>query len=257
MRGASSSTSRRTAVIILVTAVVLLVGSAVAVPLMARYAAQNDGLGPGMMSRGYADYRNDWDGGMMGRRGMMNGQNYPNGQYGPGMMSGTGMMGGSGMGMMSGRVWLGGDGVAVTTISAARARATQAASAAGLKPGEIMQFTRNFYVELKDSAGASVTEVLVNPATGAVTGEPGPAMMWNTGSRTATIASDRALAIATSWLAANRAGETVGAIDAYPGYYTVDTKAGGTTAGMLSVNATTGAVWYHTWHGTFVAEEDS
>jgi hypothetical protein len=23
---------------------------------------------------------------------------------------------------------------------------------------------------------------------------------------------------------------------------------------MLSVNATTGAVWYHGWHGAFVAE---
>jgi len=27
--------------------------------------------------------------------------------------------------------------------------------------------------------------------------------------------------------------------------------------GMLSVNATTGAVWYHTWHGTFIAKEDA
>jgi hypothetical protein len=26
---------------------------------------------------------------------------------------------------------------------------------------------------------------------------------------------------------------------------------------MLSVNATTGAVWYHTWHGTFIAKEDA
>jgi hypothetical protein len=26
---------------------------------------------------------------------------------------------------------------------------------------------------------------------------------------------------------------------------------------MLSVNASTGAVWYHAWHGIFLAERDS
>lgn len=250
--------SRRTAVIVLVTAVVLLIGSAVAVPWIARSVAR-DGT---TTTRPYDDRPGN---GPLGRRGMMNGLNGSgmmggSGADGSGMMGGSGlgsgMMGGAGAGMMSGRVWLAGDGVQVTTISAARARATQASSAAGLKPGEIMQFTRNFYVELKDSAGASVTEVLVNPANGAVTGEPGPAMMWASSSRTAAVTADKATAIAASWLAANRAGETVGKIDAYPGYYTVDTMVAGRTAGMLSVNATTGAVWYHTWHGSFVAEED-
>jgi hypothetical protein len=27
----------------------------------------------------------------------------------------------------------------------------------------------------------------------------------------------------------------------------------GKIVGMMSVNALNGAVWYHTWHGTFVA----
>ncbi|HEX2808549.1 MAG TPA: hypothetical protein VHN80_20495, partial [Kineosporiaceae bacterium] len=159
--------------------------------------------------------------------------------------------------MMSGRVWLAGDGQAVTSIGAARSRAARASSSAGLHPGEIIQFRQNFYVELKDASGAPVTEVLVDPATGVVTTEPGPAMMWNTGSRAASVAPDRARAIAAGWLQANRSGETVASIDAYPGYYTVDTQdASGTMVGMLSVNATTGAVWYHTWHGTFIAKED-
>ena len=52
-------------------------------------------------------------------------------------------------------------------------------------------------------------------------------------------------------------GQTAGKAEAYPGYYTLDTTAGGTTVGMLSVNATTGAAWYHTWHDRFVAEEDA
>ncbi len=40
--------------------------------------------------------------------------------------------------------------------------------------------------------------------------------------------------------------------EAFPGYYTFDVETDGTPVSMLSVNATTGQVWYHTWHGTFV-----
>lgn len=179
-----------------------------------------------------------------GQGGMMGGQSAGQQWGGPG-------------GMMAGQVWPAGNGQQVTTIAQARARAAQAGAAKGLHPGEVMQFTENFYVELKDSAGASATEVLVDPASGAVQTEPGPAMMWNTGSHSAAITLDQARTAATAWLSANRPGETITTIDAYPGYYTVDTQVNGTIAGMLSVNATTGAVWYHTWHGTFVAMEDS
>lgn len=189
---------------------------------------------------------------MMGANGRGWGGGPSGGMTGAG---GAPMMGG---GMMSGRVWLAGDGVRVDTITQARARATQAAAASGLTPGEVMQFTNNFYVELKDASGAATTEVLVDPATGTVSTEYGPAMMWNTGSRTAAISGEQAVAIANRWLQANAAGEkAAGMAVAYPGYYTLDTTAGGTTVGMLSVNATTGAAWYHTWHGRFVAEEDA
>jgi len=166
-----------------------------------------------------------------------------------------GGMGGSGGGMMSGHVWLAGDGVRVTTIAQARARAATAAATANLHPGEVMQFGDNFYVELKDAAGASAAEVLVDPATGAVATEYGPAMMWTTG--TATITADQAKSIATEWLQANANGQTVASSDAFPGHYTMDTTSAGVTVGMLSVNATTGAVWYHTWHGSFIAKEDA
>jgi len=226
--------SRWAVVTVLVTAVVVLLGSVIAAPWIVHRLSGGSGVavsgagGPG--------------GGMMGDRGR-----------------GGGMMGGAGAGTMSGRVWPAGDGQAVTSIGAARARAAQAASSSGLHPGEIVQFRQNFYVELKDDSGAPVTEVLVDPSTGAVTTEPGPAMMWNTGSRTASVTADQARARAAEWLQANRGGETVASIDAYPGYYTVDTAdaTGGAMVGMLSVNATTGAVWYHTWHGAFVAKEDA
>ena len=228
--------SRPAVVMVLVTAVVVLVGSVIAAPWIVHRFSGGSGVavsgagGPGV--------------GMMGDRGAGAGAG--------------GMMGGAGAGRMSGRVWRAGDGQAVTSIGAARSRAAQASSSAGLHPGEIVQFRENVYVELKDASGAAVTEVLVDPSTGAVTTEPGPAMMWNTDSRTASVSADRARTRAAEWLQANRGGETAASIDAYPGYYTVDTQdASGTMVGMLSVNATTGVVWYHTWHGAFVAREDS
>ncbi|HEY6798543.1 MAG TPA: hypothetical protein VI248_28020 [Kineosporiaceae bacterium] len=230
--------ARRTALAVLVAAVTVLIVSVLAAPWVVRA----------------------WTGGGSGTpasNGWTSGQGPAGGMMGGGMMNGAGgMMGGAGS-MMSGRVWLAGDGVAVTSIGAARARAEQASASAGLHPGEVMQFSDNFYVELKDAAGASVTEVLVNPATGVVSTEPGPAMMWSTGTRATSLSADQAKSIAAAWLQANRPGESVTSADAYPGYYTLDTTANGKTAGMLSVNATTGAVWYHTWHGSFVAEEDS
>jgi hypothetical protein len=233
-------------------------------------------------------YGHGWSASMMGRQdqgpsaGMMGGQGQ--GPY-AGMMGGqglgtnasmmgrqgqepyAGMMGSSMMGSMGsmGIVWLPGDGVAVSSIPAARARAASAARAAGLHPGEVMWFDNGFYVELKDSSGKPATEVIVDPRTGTVSNEPGPAMMWNTrfgmmgadGSSAGLVNSTKARGIATSWLTANRPGTTIKSIDAYPGYFTLDLQSNGVVSGMMSVNSSTGAAWYHTWHGAFIAMEDS
>ena len=127
-----------------------------------------------------------------------------------------------------------------------------------------MWFDNGFYVELKDGAGKQATEVVVDPLTGAVSTEPGPAMMWNTrfgmharGGDIGAVDATKAHNIATSWLAANQPGTTVGSIDTYPGYFTIDLQHGGKVSGMMSVSSVNGAVWYHTWHGAFIAEEDS
>lgn len=188
---------------------------------------------------------------------------------GSGMMGGPGVRGGAGMmngtaGMM-GTVWLAGDGRTVTSIPAARARAASAASPQRLHPGEIIWFANGFYVELKDTTGQPATEVIVDPATGTVSTEPGPAMMWNTrygmhrtATGAATVSAAQARRLATTWLSDNLPGRRLGEPDAYPGYYTMETTtAAGTINGMLSVNATTGAVWYHTWHDRFIAREDA
>lgn len=201
------------------------------------------GYGPGMMD-GYgagATYGPD----MMG------------GQYGPGMMGG-----GYWSGMMGGGYGLPGDGRRVVSLSAARQRAQAFADRlGGLRAGEVMQFAGNFYVELDTSDGHGATEVLVWPGNGAVSLEYGPAMMWNTrygmhpyaAPASARVSAVEAKTAAQRWLDDQGGGLTAGEAEEFPGYYTLHTVQGGKVAGMLSVNAATGQVWYHTWHGAFVA----
>ncbi|WP_240362460.1 MULTISPECIES: hypothetical protein [unclassified Streptomyces] len=172
------------------------------------------------------------------------------GSWGPGMM-GNGMMG---------NWWLPGNGTRVQTLDQARQRATAFADRLGLRVGEIMQFSRNFYAELRTTDGHPATEALVNPTDGAVQIEYGPAMMWNTdygmhyGSRSqARISATQARSIAQQWLRDHGNTLTAGDPEPYPGYYTLHTMREGKITGMLSVNASNGQVWYHTWHGTYLA----
>ncbi|MFJ9713619.1 hypothetical protein [Streptomyces sp. NPDC101234] len=195
----------------------------------------------------------------------------PTSGWGPGMWSGNrgpGMMGGDsgswapgmmGQGMM-GNWWLAGNGNRVQTLGQARQRAQVFADRLGLKAGEVMQFSKNFYAELKTGGGRMATEVLVNPVDGAVQIEYGPAMMWNTdygmhyGSQSQVrVSAAQARSIAQQWLRSQGTGRTAGEADSFPGYYTLHTLKSGKITGMLSVNATTGQVWYHSWHGDFVA----
>ena len=232
--------------------------------------------------------------------------------YGPGMM---------GYGYTAAKV------SPVTGIATARARAQTFADKLGLKTEEVLHFQHNYYVKLVDSNGKAATELLVDPATGAVSIEFGPAMMWNTkygmlsgrfgahmmsadamrsmmgryggaysgmmsgrgyggmmgGTRTVrtpgammgggrggmmggttkptapsttptrTVSLARAHELAQAWLDAKEPGVTVEkGGDAFPGYYTLETLRDGSIAGMISVNAMTGAVWPHWWHGMFI-----
>lgn len=135
----------------------------------------------------------------------------------------------------------------------------------GLHAEEVMQFDNGYYVELVDRAGNRATETLVDPQTGAVQIEWGPAMMWNTrygmhpvpgGGQTATVSADQARGIADQWLRGNHPGEHAGEADTFPGYYTLHTMRGNQVIRMLSVNATSGVVWYHSWHGRFIRVEE-
>lgn len=54
-----------------------------------------------------------------------------------------------------------------------------------------------------------------------------------------------------AWLRQADRDVTVGAAEAFPGYYTLHTLKDGRIDGMLSVQVRTGAVWFHSWHGQF------
>ena len=220
----------------------------------------------------------------------------------------------------------------VTGIADARSRARTFADKLGLETGEVLHFQRNYYVMLADSNAKPATEVLVDPATGAVGIEFGPAMVWNTrygmlsgrygaqmmssdamrqmmgryggdysgmmygrgyggmmgdtttvprqtpdgmmgGSygggmmagtttvpaspttpqSTDNVSLDRARGLAQAWLDANEPGIKVErGGDTFPGYYTLETLRNGQIEGMISVNAGSGAVWPHWWHGQFI-----
>lgn len=174
--------------------------------------------------------------------------------YGAPMMGGAAMMGGGYGGVA-------GDGQRVESPDAARQRAQLLADQLGLRADEVMSFSNGFYVELVTPERKGATEVLVDPVDGSVSVEYGPAMMWNTsygmhpGTAVGTplVSAVEATTAAQRWLDAQRPGLTAGDAELFPGYYTLHTQRDGKIVGMMSVNAYTEAVWYHTWHGQFLA----
>jgi hypothetical protein len=152
--------------------------------------------------------------------------------------------------------------------------------------GEIMIFDNHAYAVIDDTTtGQGAFEVLVDPVRQVVHLEFGPSMMWNTtygmhgtdpinprgmmGGRmlgglgefgpqtvpanTTPLTEAEAREKALAYLEQAYPDQTLSAAaEAFPGYFTFDVETDGTPVSMLSVNATTGQVWYHTWHGTFV-----
>ncbi len=214
--------------------------------------------------------------GMMGGygQGMMGGYGPgTTGGYGPGMMGGYGQSGygpgmmGGGYGMMGGgRGGFSASGSRLT-IDQARTVAEDYASALNrdLAVAEVMEFENNFYAALVEtSTGRGAMEVLIDPYTGTVGPEPGPNMMWNDkygmmsfgAAGDNPLTQDEARAYAQQALEAQLPGSTVHEDGtSFYGYYTFDFDGSdGKIAGMLSVEATSGSVWLHTWHGGFVQE---
>jgi hypothetical protein len=62
--------------------------------------------------------------------------------------------------------------------------------------------------------------------------------------------------LAQNWLGANQPGTTATSPDPPTAYYTVDFQMHGKLVGMLSVNGSSGAIWFHSWPGSFVQERE-
>jgi hypothetical protein len=157
---------------------------------------------------------------------------------------------------------------------------------------EVMEFENNFYaIVYERSTGVAAFELLVwkhtpswgmmgggmgmdgyGTTTGVVVPEPGPNMMWNTRygmmremmgsgwqtgtSSQMTVSEQDAKSIAENYLSQNLPGAHVEGITRFYGYYTIDFENDGKIIGMLSVNGYSGQVWYHSWHGAFIQENE-
>ena len=71
------------------------------------------------------------------------------------------------------------------------------------------------------------------------------------------VSPDQATQVAEDYLTRVSPGTQTEEPDQFYGYYTLHTLQDGEVTGMLSVNGYTGQVWYHSWHGPFIAMEES
>jgi hypothetical protein len=217
--------------------------------------------------------------------GRAGGYSGPGGMMGPGsMMSPGGMMGqgygASGWGPQ-------GDVGSLPEARDAFERAVQSYDNPDLEVAEVMEFANNYYAEVREKdTGTGAMELLIDKPSGQVFPEPGPNMMWNAkygmmsgvggyrgmggmmgpngpGQARAgalagemTVSPEQAREIADAYVGRVSPGTQAGEAEEFYGYYTLHTKRDGETTGMLSVNCYSGEVWYHSWHGPFVAMEE-
>ena len=83
-----------------------------------------------------------------------------------------------------------------------------------------------------------------------------PAPQQGTAPSADQVSEAQARVNANQFLTGYLPGATVGGVDVFYGYYHFDVMQGGRQAGMLSVNAAAGQVWYHTWHGEFLGKRE-
>ncbi len=172
--------------------------------------------------------------------------------------------------------------VTLNTAIAAGEKALVALGNPDLALAEAMEFSNHVYlIVIERSTKIGAFEVLVDKATGQLHPEPGPNMMWNTkyghmagrgmmgggmmgpgygpgrgAAQGRQLSVDQMKQAARQYLRQYLPGSDVDDGTPFYGYRTFDVERGGKTLGMLSVNAYTGLVWYHTWHGQFIAERE-
>jgi len=226
----------------------------------------NWGRGGRMMGGYYGGQSGTYGPGMMGGYAPNATQPY-SGTFGYGMMGHGGMMGG----------YYGGNvnpNAQPVTLDQAVTRAQQYVASLGnsdLQLVEVEEYADNFYAVVQEkSTGIDAFQILLDKYSGAVYPEMGPNMMWNTKyspmtrmmggfwfnapSAQMTISMAQAHDDAAQFLKTYLPNTTVeDQGDTFYGYYNFDVLQNGKTYGMLSVNGYSGQVWYHTWHGAFIA----
>lgn len=205
---------------------------------------------------------------MMYNSSSYNSGGYQYGQMGPGMMNNPGYNYSSGYGMMGNMMT--GNMMALyypgsRPITQDEAIKTMRSFAQQYGPNmeveDFMTFSSNYYGVVKDAnSSQDLAEVLVDRYSGYAYPEPGPNMMWNTRygagrvqeeSVTYDLAGSKKLAeeFLTGYLPEAQIMES----HEMPGYYTFDFGRKD-IEGMLSVNAYSGQIWVHTWHGSYLGE---
>lgn len=157
----------------------------------------------------------------------------------------------------------------MSTVGMGKAResvmeALAARSDNNLMLDQMIQFPDGFYALIREkNTGMGAMELIVDPATGAVASGFGPTMMWNqkygpglSGGSAPTamrVGSADARAIVLRYLASqgNRKSYDL-SVDEFPGYYTIDLSKDGKIAGMASVNASTGEIYFRDWESSSV-----
>lgn len=133
-----------------------------------------------------------------------------------------------------------------------------------LSIAEFEEYSYTFYLSITEkSTGRGAIEVIIDRYSGSLQPEP-QSMMWNgkysmMGSyqpAQMSVTQQQAMKIAQDYVDVAYPGTEAHEIVSYYGYYTILTTLEGKHYGMLSVNGYTGAVWYHTWHGMFITEEE-
>lgn len=152
----------------------------------------------------------------------------------------------------------------------------------GLTVDRVEEWEYNYFVVVKElSSQYKAFQLVIDKYSGLVMPGPGPNMMWNARygrmmngmadgmhgrpkknkNPDMTVTVEVAAAAANQFLQQRFAPDkqliVAGQPDIYYGYYGFDVmdSVTGMKYGMLSVNGTTGQVWYHTWHGRFVRAE--
>ena len=223
----------------------------------------------------YGNQMGGWGGqGMMGHMGgMMGGWGSQQGWSGQG---GYGMMGGWTPPTEFARA---GTNLSLDEAAAVAEAYIAAQNDSNLALGEVIQFSNHFYAQAVEVEGEhSAFEFLIDPVTGMVYPEPGPNMMWNLrygmhvgtgmmGQWSApagaedvemTVSPEQARELAQQFLDSAYSGLTAASeADAFYGYYTFEVLEGENIVGMLSVNGYTSQVWFHRWHGDFVASTEA